>query len=460
MTDFLALPAPRRARFAPGSVVLVLTASLLLGGCDTVRDFFGGGGNDDPKLPGDRISVLQLEQRLAPDPEVAAVAPTLPEPVVNDGWTQNGGSSNRVLGHLALGGELRRAWSANAGAGSNRTRRIIAQPVVANGIVVTLDAEGSVRAFDLATGRSRWSRDMKPDADNRGIEALGGGVAIGEGRVFVASGFRRIDALDLNSGAILWTQTLPSQVRAAPGAGPDRLYVLTVQNQLLALSASTGEIQWASTGIAEDARLLGSGSPAVSGSLVVAAQSSGELVAVRTENGRQVWSDNLSTVRRAGSVWNVSDIRAAPVIDRDLVFAINLAGRMVAIDQRSGARIWQQELGALDMPWLAGDTLYLITTRNELVALARDTGQARWITQLAEWENPERRRDPIRWTGPVLAGGRLIVAGTNEDVLEISPADGSILKTWDTGDSIQIPPVVAGQTLLLLNDDGTLEAYR
>jgi outer membrane protein assembly factor BamB len=447
---------PRR----PSAVMLVLAASLLLGGCDTVRGWFGGDGDDEPKLPGDRISVLQLEQRLTADPDVAALAPSLPAPETNEAWTQSGGSGSRVLGHVALGSDLRRVWSANAGAGSNKTRRIIAQPVVANGLVVTLDADGEVRAFDLATGRSRWSRAMKPDSDNRGIEALGGGIAYGDGRLYVAAGFRRIEALDVNSGATVWAQSLPSQVRAAPAAAADRVYVLTVQNQLLALAAANGEIQWASTGIAEDARLLGSGSPAVAGSLVVAAQSSGELVAVRTENGRQVWSDNLSTVRRAGSVWNVSDIRAPPVIDRDLVFAINLAGRMVAIDQRSGARIWQQELGALDMPWVAGDTLYLITTRNELVALSRDTGQARWVTQLAEWENPGRRRDPIRWTGPVLAGGRLIVAGTNEDVLEISPADGSILKTWDAGDSVQISPVVAGETLLLLDDDGTLSAYR
>jgi outer membrane protein assembly factor BamB len=450
----------RRAPHPPLAALLVLSAALLLSGCDTVRDWFGGGGDDKPKLPGDRISVLQLEQRLKPDPEVSNVAPSLPEAVVNDGWTQSGGAPGRVLGHLALGENLKRVWSANAGAGSNKTRRIIAQPVVADGVVVTLDAEGEVRAFDLRNGRSRWSRTMKPDADNKGIDALGGGLALGEGRIYVASGFRRIDALDLQTGAILWSQTLPSQVRAAPAAVSGRLYVLTVQNQLLGLASDTGEIQWASTGIAEDARLLGSGSPAVSGSLVVAAQSSGELVAVRTENGRQVWSDNLSTVRRAGSVWNVSDIRAPPVIDRDLVFAINLAGRMVAIDQRTGARIWQQELGALDMPWVAGDSLYLVTTRNELVALARDTGQARWITQLAEWENPERRRDPIRWTGPVLAGGRLIVAGTNEQVLEISTKDGSILKTWEASDSVQIPPVVAGETLLLLDDDGTLTAYR
>ena len=64
------------------------------------------------------------------------------------------------------------------------------------------------------------------------------------------------------------------------------------------------------------------------------------------------------------------------------------------------------------------------------------------------------------WTGPVFAGGRLIVTNNQGDVVDINPEDGSIIQKWETSGSVVVPPLVADGTLYLLNDSGKLTAYR
>src|SRR3546814_13420392 len=83
----------------------------------------------------------------------------------------------------------------------------------------------------------------------------------------------------------------------------------------------SGEKLWLHTGFSEPAGLLGGASPAVDGETVVVPYSSGEIFALRVENGRVVWSDNLTAVRRADALSSLADIRAAPVVDRGLVLA-------------------------------------------------------------------------------------------------------------------------------------------
>ena len=59
--------------------------------------------------------------------------------------------------------------------------------------------------------------------------------------------------------------------------------------------------------------------------------------------------------------------------------------------------------------------------------LSRDDGRVAWVTDLPRWENPEKQKDPITWWGPLLAGDRLVVAGTNQQALSVSPYTGEIL---------------------------------
>ena len=148
------------------------------------------------------------------------------------------------------------------------------------------------------------------------------------------------------------------------------------------------------------------------------------------------------------------------MIDRGLVLAVSHAGRMLAIDLRQGVRAWQAELGGVEMPWPAGDFVYVLTKDSQLVCLRRRDGRIRWVQPLPRFVDPDDPDEPIRWKGPVLAGDRLVVAGSHGEVLSISPYDGKPLGFFDLGDGVAVPPVVANNGLYLLTHGGQLVALR
>jgi outer membrane protein assembly factor BamB len=249
-------------------------------------------------------------------------------------------------------------------------------------------------------------------------------------------------------------------MRAAPAAVDGRVFVVTLDNQTVALAAEDGQRLWSHSGIQETTGLVGGASPAVAGSTVIAPYSSGEIVGLLAENGRVLWSDSLSSVTRVDPLGDLAHIRGTPVIDRGMVFAISHSGRMVAIDLRQGLRAWEAEVGGVEMPWIGGDFLFVLTNDAQVVCLTRRDGRIRWVRPLERYEDPDDQEDLIHWAGPVLAGDRLIVAGSNGEALSISPYTGEVLGRIDLPGAPAVAPVVAGNSLYFLTEGGTLVAMR
>jgi len=428
----------------------------LMSGCSWFED------EKKVPLPGERISVLQLQRGLEPtDVAVQGEGFIAPEAWQNEYWPQAGGYPTHAMLHVVLSDKsLEKVWSADIGDGSSDEAPLTAQPVVFEGTVYTLDTDSEVSAFDLKSGKRLWKNGIRPKFEDE--EVIGGGLAASKNILYVTNGYRELIAMNPKEGGIYWRATLPSPSRAAPTILNETVYVLTVDNQLLALEAATGKRKWDYEGTAETAGLVGAASPAVNNDIVVTPLSSGELTALRVENGSVAWSDNLSPMVNTGGAASLPDIRALPVIDKDLVFGISYGGKVVAIEQRTGHRVWQRDIGGAKSPWVAGNMIFLISSDSELVSLSRDTGSLLWVKNLSDYlqEKEDQDRNSLLWYGPVLAGGRLIVTSPEGAVLEISPKDGTLIRLLNTGDAVAAPPVVAAGTLFLLHKNGTLSAWK
>jgi outer membrane protein assembly factor BamB len=432
---------------------VLLLASLTEAGCG----LFGDTSKKTP-LPGERISVLGLDRRLSPDPALSSVAVTLPRPVMNPDWPEPGGYPNHAMYHLALPPNLTRAWETSIGDGSSRYKKVMSQPVVARNTVFAMDGGTQVSALSTSNGNSIWQVDLKPE--NQEGNAFGGGPCFWKDRLYVATGYAEVLALDPANGKVIWRKPVDSPVHAAPTVTDGRVFAVTVDNELFVLAAEDGRRLWTHNGIPETAGLLGGASPAVEGEIVVVAYNSGELYALRVENGRPLWSDSLAASRTVDPMSGLADIRGRPVIDRDRVFAISHSGRMAAIDLRRGDRVWEQEIASSHGPWVAGDYVYVLANDNELACLTRNEGKTRWVQQLPQYDNPEKREDPILWAGPVLGGDRLIALSSTGDAVSVSPYTGQPLGRISMSASGYLGPIIAGDALYLLTDDANLSAYR
>jgi outer membrane protein assembly factor BamB len=335
---------------------------------------------------------------------------------------------------------------------------VLSQPVVAKGRIYAMDGGVQVSALDAATGNRIWRVDLKPE-DERG-NSMGGGVAYWNDHLYVSTGYAQVLALDPADGRIMWKKAVAAPVRSGPTVADGRVFVVTVENELVVLAADDGRRLWNHSAIPETASLLGSASPAVDGEVTVAAYSSGELYALTVENGRPLWSDNFSNTRGVNAVASLADIRGRPVLDRGRVFAASHSGRIAAIDLRSGERAWEQDFGSMHSPWIAGDYVYVLSNDNELVCLTRNEGKIRWVRKLPSYQDEKKRSDPMVWAGPVLGSDRLIVLSSAGDAISVSPYTGEPLGREEMSAGGYLGPVIADNSLYVLTDDANLSAYR
>lgn len=437
-------------RFTALATVMLLA----LGGCSLWDDWFGA---DKTPLPGKRMDVLLPESGL----EIAATgAPrvALPRPAVNADWPQSGGVPSHAMEHPALGDTISRIWSSNIGTGGGYRRKITAQPLVAAGLVFTMDSDAAVAAFDAATGRQAWSAATE-DENNRSTN-IGGGIAYDGGVVYAASGRADVLAFEAATGKVKWRARLPAGARAAPTVVGGRLFIPLIDSQLIAVSATDGAKIWSFQAATVEPIVLGLPAPAFAAGLVVAGFGSGELVGLNPASGSVLWSDSLAAGRGRNSLADVSTIRGRAVIKDSRVYAVSLGQQLAALDLRSGRRLWEREVSSAETPWVAGDFLFIVTVDARVAAIALADGQVAWVTQLDAYENMEKKSDPIRWLGPVLAGDRLVLAGSNGTALALSPYTGQVLGRQELSGKASLAPVVAGGTLYIVTDDATLAAYR
>jgi outer membrane protein assembly factor BamB len=422
---------------------------------------FGGGKEKTTPTIGNRVPILsRIESGAEVDPALAGISVVLPPAQANAEWAQAGGAASKSYGHLALAENPAKVWSAQIAGASNR-ERLAAAPVVGSGKLFAVGTDGVITAYDKNTGTRVWSlqndesmtKDMRPSA-------FGGGVSYEAGKLYATNGVGEVKAINAETGELLWKVKPSGPLRGAPTIAFGQLFVMTQDNQLISLKIEDGSLVWDESGSNTQSGVFGVATPAAGQGTIVAGYSSGELSAYRYENGRTLWSDALARTNISTTVGTITDIDADPIIDSGRIYALGQGGRMAAYELVTGQRIWELNLAGISTPAIAGEWIFTLTDDARLLAIARSSGRVRWITQLQRYKDEKDKEGPIFWTGPVLAGGQLWVASSRGEVWKVSAGEGSASLFADIGQPVSLAPVVAGEMLYLLDDSGTIHAWK
>jgi len=401
-----------------------------------------------------RLSVIQLEKKLTPEINTPVV---LPEAVTNEAWLQAGGTASHALPPLALGKNLEQTWSTNIGVSSQEEGFTPISPLITGNKVIALDAEGTLTALNTQDGEKLWEIGVAPEKEE--VTLMRGGMAVSGGIIYIASGYAELLAVEAEAGKVLWRVPLPAPVHAAPTIEGNKLFLITVDNEMYAYGLPAGNLLWNSAGLTENAAIAGTGSVAATSDIVVVPYSSGELSAVLNGNGRVVWEQSLIAASRLSAAGSLSSIVGRPIIHNGKVFAVGHGGRTIAVDARSGKRLWSKDIGSIRSPWITGDFLYVITNNNQLVCLNTEGG-IRWVAQLQRYEDSEEKDNPILWSSPIIGGNRLLLTNSMGQMLSVSPTTGAIMATEDLPAPTIADPVIARGTLYLLTNEGDVVAMR
>jgi outer membrane protein assembly factor BamB len=453
-------------------LALLLIAALGASGCSTVsrlNPFQGKGGPKETAAEGERISIIPADQKLEVAEALKGVDFSLPAPAAVAEWPLPGGSPEQSVEHVSAAPNLSIAWKRDIGRPSGKGYYITAPPVAAGGRVFTMDAEGNVSAHDAASGSRVWRTSVRTGG-RRDREAFGGGVAYAEGKLYVSSGYREVVQLDATSGAVGWRTRTEQPIHAAPTVAGGRVMVVALDNTLMTFDAATGAAGWTYQALSEPARILAASSPAVSGDTVIATFGSGELVALRAQNGNDLWNEALSRTTQTSALSEIRDIPGRPVIYQGDVFAVSHSGVFAATDVRTGQPRWTLPVVGVTTPWAAGDVVYVVSREGHLICASRDSGQIYWIRNLNEGFKAKRkggvfgiggsRQASPLWSSPLLADNRLVLASSSGQLVAVNAKTGQIERRVGLGAPVTIGPIAMGSMIYLVADNGQLIALR
>ncbi len=434
----------------------VLALSVLLAGCGGVSDLAGSINpfSREKKLSGERQPVFD-----GADPATVATARPASVGPASGGqeWPSAGGGLANDPGNQAISVTGARVWRSNIGAtGGGLTTdalRASARPVSAGGRIFIYKPNGDVVALSTNGGR-QWVKNLRPEGE-RDV-APGGGVAVSGGRVYAATAYRQVAALDAGSGQVLWTADLSTPARGAPAVGQGHLVVVTQSNEVIALKLEDGSQAWSYQGIEEIGGILSAADPAIAGNQVVVPFSSGEIMSLDIKSGEPQWADGVTRGFRTQALSGLADVSASPVISGDTVYATGVAGRTVAASLKTGTRIWGTDLGSVHTPVVSGNALFMVDLEDRMVALDRKTGEILWSTVLPRPEKKKRRRN---WAGPILASGALVAFSSDGRFAAVDAASGQIILTKDVNTKVYVTPIVAGGRVIVLDGDRAVAAF-
>jgi len=276
-------------------------------------------------------------------------------------------------------------------------------------------------------------------------------------------------------GQLVWRYDAGAEVAKRPVVYGETLFVATAADYLFAIDRRSGKTKWqAHRTSAMGMEISGYAGPAVDRGLVYMAYSDGNVIAYDIRDGSEKWTPvdlSADAEQTAGETLRFLDVDTTPVFD-DLpngraVFVASYAGGVVALDAKTGARLWANEkvTGANDLLlWKepahmpsprgpqAGDPE--IPARSILIASSGTTGM--WALDPKNgrmlWRNPLPEGGV---TAPVPVAGALLVGTTRYGLFLISPLNGKVIDSIDFGGGFAQTPAAAGIRAYAMTNAGT-----
>jgi len=134
----------------------------------------------------------------------------------------------------------------------------------------------------------------------------------------------------------------------------------------------------------------------------------------------------------------------------------------VALSASGGEEIWSAGEGAMGPVLVVGGSLFLVNDQAMLVRLDAETGAVIWTAPMPYFENdkPKRQKAITAHYGPVLAGGRIVVASGDAQLRLFDPASGAALGNVALPGGAAAQPALAQGMLFVVTGNGQLQAFR
>lgn len=264
-----------------------------------------------------------------------------------------------------------RVWQHNLGGEQGKTVADLS-PVVRDGDVYAVNAQGRVFAFDAQTGKTRWRTDTK--------QQVSAGLGVNDASLFFTEQNGFVIAMDADNGDILWKKQLNTESIVSPVANNEYVVVLGFNGTVYCLSATNGELVWSKSLSVPKLSLRGNARPALVGDLVYLGLDNGQVAAFSVENGRGLWRSTVGIQRGRTELDRLADVDMLTVDLSGALFASSYNGSTVLMNPSNGQLGWQRDISTASTAQVDDDSLYLVDTVSKVWKLDKRTGKTRWLS--------------------------------------------------------------------------------
>ncbi len=338
--------------------------------------------------------------------------------------------------------KVQQVWRNSVGSLEESYNKI--RPYITDSRVYLSDAEGRVEAWQRDDGKRLWSVDLK--------EAISGGVNGGEDIVAIGTENGEVIALSAEDGEERWRVNVPSEVMSLSEAKYGVIVTRTNDSKVHAIDLNTGAIIWSAGRGAPPLTLRGASQPKVIGELVLVGFDDGKLMAINIRDGETVWEVPVSTPKGRSELERMSDVDGEFAYLDGIVFAASFNGRVVAIDFDTGKNLWTKELSSYAGLSVDSEHVYVSDADDSIWGLDISTGATIW------------RQDKLLYrelTAPQVMGNYIVVGDFKGYLHWLSKEDGKIIGRDNVaGDRIEIAPIVIDDRAYVLANNGSLSVLQ
>ena len=342
-----------------------------------------------------------------------------------DEWPQFRGEP-RLRG-LAKGGpaSLTVAWTHEAG------EAIDSSAAISAGVVYVGVQSGKLLAVDLKTGARLWTYEA-------GAEIGESSPCVAGGLVYVGDLGGKVHAVASRDGKPAWTFKAKTEIKASPVVTEGRVLVGSYDQHFYALDAKTGALAWAfeTEGQVHATASVAEGLAYVTGCDAL-------LRAIRVADGQEMF--HVSSEAYTG---------ASPTLVGDRAYYGTFENEVLCVDLKAKKIAWRYKPTERQFPFYSSAAvdsgLVVLGGRDKLVhALDAVTGKVQWTF------TTKGRVD----SSPVIALGKVYVGSADSRVYTLDLKTGKPLEEFDTGGPVTTSPALAAGRLVIGTEDGQLFCF-
>ena len=400
----------------------------------------------DNILPGKRESVFISNDKTL---KKANKRVKITRPISIDSWKQQHQNVKNHLFHFESSSKLKLLKKINLGDINFKNLQYIPPPVIENNIIYYTDNDFNILAKSVKSGKIIWKRELQLE-ESENFSFIGG-ISLEGNNLFVTTGLGNIYKINKKDGKEVWTKRFFMQFSRPPLVYKNKIFVISDDNQVLALNVNSGDTLWSHIGNIEEVSILGGSKPAIKGDTLVVTYSSGEIYAFNQMDGSIVWFDNSNS----GSIFsrtNVNDIQSPLTIEDDILYVPTFSEKLLVYNLSNGKKKWDLKLSSINPMVISGEVIFILDTSGKLMCIEKKSGKLTWAVQLMMKKDGKE----IIWSGPLLSSNKLILVSSYGLVLSLSPFTGKILSKINFDENFLNNPIQVKKSIYLISKQGTL----